>query len=122
MSPGRALAERRRARGSPLSDCRIMQAGQTIAVRVRGARPDGSAHRHGAVAAFWGPGRDPRRDPGDRVPDRTAVLAFDPVTRTYGAEVRTAGWRPGTWTVRGIVLGPDGVPEGWDWYRFPLEA
>lgn len=99
----------------------LMQAGQTLAVRVRGARPDGSAHRHGAVARFYAPGRDPRRDPADREPDRTAVLAFDPVTRDYGAEVPTGGWVPGDWTVQGAVLGADGAPEGWAWYSFLLD-
>ncbi len=113
----------------PVRHCRLgceggalpVEAGQTLAVRVRGTRLDGSAHEHGAVAQFWRPGRDPRRNAGDRAPDRLAVLAFDPVTRTYGADVRTDGWAPGDWTARGMVLGADGAPDGWAWYQFPLE-
>jgi hypothetical protein len=99
-----------------------VQAGQTLAVRVRGTRADGSAHAYGAVAQFYAPGRDPRHVPADREPDRQAVLAFDPGTRLYGAEVRTDGWQPGDWTLRGVVLGASGAPEGWAWYSFPLEA
>ena len=99
-----------------------MQAGQVLTVRVRGVRAaDGKAHASGAVAAFYGPGRDPEHVPGDREPDRQAALSFDPVTRVYGAQVRTDGWAPGTWTARGMVLGADGSPEGWDWFRFPVE-
>lgn len=103
-----------------------MRAGATLAVRVRGARPDGSAHRpgsgaRGAVAAFYRPGKDPEHVLADRDPDRVLVLAFDAVTRTYGAEVATAGWEPGTWTVRGVVLGADGTEEGWEFSRFGLD-
>jgi hypothetical protein len=97
-----------------------VQAGEKLAVRVRGTRMDGSAHRHGAVAAFFAPGKDPEHVLADRVPDRQVPLGFDPVARVYGAEVRTDGWRPGTWTVQGTVLGPDGAPDGWAWYRFTL--
>jgi hypothetical protein len=100
----------------------LVQAGQALAVRVRGVKPDGSAHSRGAVAQFYAPGKDPRHVPGDREPDRIAVLSFDPDTRTYGAEVRTDGWQPGDWTLRGVVLGADGAPDGWAWYSFPLEA
>lgn len=82
----------------------------------------GAAHAAGAIAQFYRPGRDPRRDPAGRVPDRQAVLAFDPVTRAYGAGVSTAGWEPGNWTARGVVLGADGAAEGWDYFSFPLEA
>jgi len=98
-----------------------MHAGEAIAVRVRGNRLDGTAHDGGAVAAFFAPGKDPEHVPGDREPDRQAALGFDPVTRVYGAQVRTAGWAPGTWTCRGTVLGADGVPEGWAWFAFPLD-
>lgn len=98
-----------------------MQAGEKLAVRLRGTRADGRAHRSGAVAEFFAPGRDPEHDPADRIPDRQAVPAFDEASRTYAAEVSTAGWEPGSWTVRGAVLGPDGVPEGWAWFRFPLD-
>lgn len=98
-----------------------MQAGQAIAVRVRGSRPDGSAHRFGAVAVFFAPGKDPRVNPADRTPDRQVILALDPAARIYGAKVSTAGWAPGAWTVQGVVLGPDGAPEGWEWHAFTLE-
>jgi hypothetical protein len=98
-----------------------MMAGQAILVRVRGVRGSGAAHRGSAVAAFFAPGKDPERDPASRDPDRLAVLAFDPAARAYAAEVPTLGWVPGTWTVRGTVLGPDGTPEGWEYSRFPLD-
>jgi hypothetical protein len=98
-----------------------MQAGKKLAVRVRGARTDGKAHSGGAVAWFFAPGKDPEHVPADRVPDRQVVLSFDPASRTYGAEVSTRGWAPGDWVLQGVVLGPDGAPEGWDWFRFPLE-
>ena len=92
-----------------------------MAVRVRGSRPDGSSHSAGAVAEFYTPGKDPEHVQADRDPDKLLILPFDPVTRTYGREVSTAGWEPGTWTVRGVVLGPDGVPDGWEFFRFPLD-
>jgi hypothetical protein len=104
-----------------------MQAGETLAVRVRGVRADGTAHSRGAVAQFYAPGRDPEHDPAARDPDKVLVLPFDAVTRHYGADVRTVhpdgrAWAPGTWTVRAAVLGADGAPEGWAWYRFGVEA
>jgi hypothetical protein len=98
-----------------------MQAGKKLSVRVRAARMNGSSHSAGAVALFFAPGKDPERVPADRTPDRQVILAFDAASRTYGAEVPTAGWAPGTWTVQGMVLGADGAPEGWDWHRFPVE-
>lgn len=90
-------------------------------VKVRAVRGDGSVHKGSAVALFFAPGRDPEHDPADRSPDRQVVLAPDPAARGYAASVPTAGWAPGTWTVQGVVLGPDGSPEGWGWYRLPLE-
>lgn len=90
-----------------------MQAGEKLEVRLRAASTDGRAVRGTAVAAFFAPGKDPQRVPADREPDRTAVLAFDEVTRTYAAQVSTAGWAAGAWTVRGTVLGPDGAADGW---------
>jgi hypothetical protein len=98
-----------------------VHAGEKIAVLVRGNCLDGTAHHGGAIAEFFAPGRDPQHDPGDREPDSSVPLGFDPVTRTYGADVPTAAWAPGTWTVRGAVLGADGEPEGWGWYSFTLE-
>lgn len=98
-----------------------MQAGMKLAVGLRAVRPDGSTYKGTAVAAFFGPGKDPVRVPADREPDRMAVLAFDPVSRTYGAEVSTAGWEPGRWMLRGAVSGDSGAPEGWDWFSFTLE-
>jgi hypothetical protein len=98
-----------------------MQAGMKLAVRLRAATPEGKAAGTAAVARFYGPGRDPEHDPADRVPDRTAVLAFDPASRAWQAGVPTAGWAPGTWTLQGVVLGPDGAAEGWAWHRFPLD-
>ena len=91
-----------------------MHAGETVTVTVRGNRADGSAHRDGAVAEFFAPGRDPRRDPGDREPDHAAPLSFDPVTRAYAADIRTVhpdgqAWLPGAWTVRGAVTDADGL-------------
>lgn len=103
------------------ADFPLMRAGSKLAVRVRGVRMDGSPHSGGAVAAFYGPGKDPEHVLADREPDRQVVLSFDPVTRIYGGQVATAGWEPGTWTVRGVVLGSDGVPEGWEFSRFPLD-
>jgi hypothetical protein len=99
-----------------------MQAGQKLTVRVRGIRPGGGVHDRGAVAQFYAPGRDPEHDPADREPDRVLVLPFDPVTRFYARDVATAGWAPGTWTLRGVVLDAGGTLEGWAWHRFPVEA
>jgi hypothetical protein len=98
-----------------------MQAGQDIAVRVRAHRPDGTSVRGTAVAAFFAPGRDPERNPDGRGPDTEAGLGFDAVTRTYGADVPTAGWAPGEWTVCGRVTGSGSDPSGWSWFRFTLE-
>lgn len=106
--------------GQP-SDLPFMQAGMKLAVRVRASRPDGSLHRHGAVAWFYRPGKDPQRLAADRIPDRQVTLSFDAAARAYGAEVSTDGWEPGDWTMQGVVLGPDGAAEGWDWAGFPLD-
>jgi hypothetical protein len=99
-----------------------MQAGMKLAVRLRAATPEGKAAGTAAVARFYGPGRDPEHDPADREPDRVLVLPFDPVTRFYARDVATAGWAPGTWTLRGVVLDAGGTLEGWAWHRFPVEA
>lgn len=98
-----------------------MQAGKTLAVRMRAARADGSPLDGPAVASFFRPGKDPEHVPADREPDLEAVLAFDPVTRLHGADVGTAGWEPGTWTVQGRTLGADGAPAGWAFHRFGVE-
>lgn len=102
-----------------------MHAGERIAVRLRVSRPDGKTVRPGdgsaAVAAFFGPGKDPQHRVSDREPDREVPLVFDEVTRTYGAEPSTAGWQPGTWTVQGKVLDGRGAADGWGWQWFTLE-
>jgi hypothetical protein len=98
-----------------------MQAGSRIAVKLRASRPDGSLIRGPAIAAFYCPGKDPQHDPADRIPDRQVPLSFDDTVREHTAEVSTAGWKPGTWTLQGTVLDAAGVPSGWGWYAFPLE-
>jgi hypothetical protein len=70
------------------------------------------------TAEFWAPGRDPEHDPdARRSPDHSASCAFEPSTRRWLARVATAGWPPGTWTVRGRVSGDH---ETWSWATFPL--
>lgn len=92
-----------------------------VDVRVRAVRGDGSLHKGSALARFFAPGKDPEHDPADRDPDRQVVLAPDQGTRGYAAQVPTAGWPPGSWTVQAVVLAPDGTAEGWAWYRMPLD-
>lgn len=98
-----------------------MQAGKTLLVQMRAARPDGTALTGPAMATFFGPGKDPEHNPGDRSPDREMPLSFDPVTRLHGAEISTTGWQPGSWTVQGRTLGGDGAPAGWAFARFGIE-
>ncbi len=98
-----------------------MQAGTLISVKLRAAKPDGSLVRGPAIAAFSAPGKDPEHVPADRVPDREVPLAFDEDSRTYGGEVSSKGWLPGTWTMSGMVLSGDGTPAGWGWYTFTVD-
>lgn len=98
-----------------------MHAGERISVQLRASRPNGTTVRACAVAAFFAPGKDPQRRPGDREPDFEVQLVFDEVSRTYGAEPSTAGWEPGTWTVQGKVMGDCGAADGWGYHRFILE-
>ena len=98
-----------------------MRAGGGLEVRLRASRPDGSVVRGPAIAAFFCPGKDPRRVPADRIPDRQVPLSFDETSRTCAAQVSTAGWEPGAWTVRGTSLDASGVPAGWAWFSFTLE-
>lgn len=99
-----------------------MQAGKTLAVRMRAATAGGVPLTGLAMASFFRPGKDPEHVVADRQPDREAVLVFDPVTRLHGAEISTAGWEPGTWTVQGRTLGADGAPAGWAFHQFGIEA
>lgn len=92
-----------------------------ISIRLRAARPDGSLVRGPAIAAFFSPGKDPEHLPGDRVPDREVPLIFDEDSRVYTAEVSSAGWAPGSWTMSGMVLSGDGTPSGWGWHVFTLD-
>ena len=97
-----------------------VQAGKTALVQMRAALADGTPLEGPAVASFFRPGKDPEHDLADREPDLEVALAFDPVTRLHHAQVSTAGWAPGTWTVRGRTDGDQ--PRGWAFSRFPLEA
>jgi hypothetical protein len=99
-----------------------MQAGGKLSVRLRAAKPDGQVVRAAAIAEFYRPGKDPEHQLADRIPDRQVPLSFDAASRTYGAEVSTTGWLPGDWTLRGSVLDASGVPSGWGWSGFTLEA
>lgn len=80
---------------------------------------DGRVISSGQVTAqFWAPGRDPEHDPEARQdPDHAAPCAYDPRTRRWSALVSTAGWLPGTWTVRGLV---EEDVAGSAWGTFPL--
>lgn len=98
-----------------------MQAGSKLAVKLRASRPDGTVVRGPAIAAFFCPGKDPGHDPADRIPDRQVPLSFDEASRIYAAEVSTAGWEPGAWTLQGTVLDASGVPSGWGWFSFTLD-
>jgi len=98
-----------------------MQAGQALAVRLRAARPDGTVVRERAAAEFFAPGKDPERLPADRIPDRQVPLSFDSSSRLYTATVSTAGWVPGAWTGRGVVLDSSGAPAGWGWFTVTLD-
>jgi hypothetical protein len=94
-----------------------MHAGEAILVRVTAAR-DGSPVTDGPVLAeFWAPGRDPEHDPAVRDdPDQQRLCSYDSRTRRWLVQLRTTGWAPGIWTVRGRVY-----DEGWGWSTFPLE-
>ena len=98
-----------------------MQAGSKLEVNLRAATPAGSLLRGPGIAEFFCPGKDPEHTPADRVPDRQAPLSFDEAARTHTAQVSTAGWQPGAWTLRGAVLDAAGVPSGWAWFSFTLE-
>ena len=89
-------------------------------MRVRAVRKGRAVSSGQVIAQFWAPGRDPGRDPGVReAPDHVVPCAYDPRTRRWSALVSTAGWPPGTWTVRGLV-GEE--PAGSAWGTFPLAA
>ena len=98
-------------------------------VRVKGSlpAPDGRVVREGDVLAeFWRPGRDPRGDAAQRsTPDHYVACLFDEQTSSWVTRASTAGWGPGTWTVRGRLTTPvtSGEPgEGWAWLTFDLAA
>jgi hypothetical protein len=93
-------------------------------VRVVAADGNGRPVTAGPVAAeFWGPGRDPEHDLAVRAaPDHRVLCSYDSAARRWLARVDgrvTAGWAPGTWTVRGWV---HGEPAGWGWATFGLAA
>jgi hypothetical protein len=104
----------------------MLQAGQTALVRVKAATADGKVQRDGyALAEFWEPGRDPEHDPSQRDrPDRIVELEWDEALRAWSGYVDTAGWAPGTWTVRGRAQCPTGrgPAKGWAWGALPLAA
>jgi hypothetical protein len=104
----------------------MLQAGQTALIRVKAATVSGAVPRDGyAVAEFWAPGRDPEHDPEAREhPDYQVELAWHEELRAWAAHADTAGWAPGTWTVRGRanVSTGQGPAKGWAWGTLPLAA
>ena len=95
-----------------------MHAGETVLVRVTAARAGAPVTGGAVTAEFWAPGRDPEHDAAARGdPDHAAPCTFEPRSRRWLARVSTAGWAPGTWTVRSRVAGED---ETWAWATFGL--
>lgn len=92
-----------------------------VRVSMRAATPEGKLLRGPGVASFFRPGKDPEHVLADRVPDREVPLPFSEVARGHQAEVSTAGWTPGAWTVQTKVLDDGGTPVGWAWYTLPLD-
>jgi hypothetical protein len=99
-----------------------MHAGEGLLIRISAARSGRVIDGGQVTAEFWAPGRDPVTDPAVRAtPDHQAGCDYDPFTRRWTARVPfTAGWPPGTWTVRGRASGEDW--DGWAWQTFPLAA
>jgi hypothetical protein len=95
-----------------------VHAGETVLVRVTAARAGRPVTEGLVTAEFWAPGRDPEHDPAARAdPDHAVPASFDAPSRRWLARVPTAGWTPGTWTVRGRVAGDN---ETWAWVTFGL--
>jgi hypothetical protein len=101
-----------------------MHAGEGLLIRVTAGHPGGAPVTSGTVTAeFWSPGRDPERDPAAREsPDHAVPCEYDERSRRWLARVdSTAGWAPGTWTVRGRAVAASSA-EGWAWQTFGLAA
>lgn len=106
-------------------DYLLMQAGQTVLVRVKAVIPGGMSVKEGTVIAdFWAPGRDPQHDPADRDrPDHSLPCTYSAAERGWTALADTTGWTPGQWVLRGRVAAatPLGNAKGWDWSTLVLD-
>jgi hypothetical protein len=99
-----------------------MHAGEAIVVRLSAVRSGCPVITGQVTAEFWAPGTDPVSDPAVRAaPSFSVPCTYDESRRRWTAQVATAGWAPGVWTVRGRVAGSDGG-EGWAWQSLPLAA
>lgn len=95
--------------------------GETVMVTGTAHKPNGDpiVDMNGTVE-FYGPGKNPVKVPGDRVVDSGPhALLYDPDLQAYKAEVSTAGFAPGKWTVRLRLSG--GVVDTWEYTTFTLK-
>lgn len=80
-----------------------------------------------ATVVFYAPGKNPIRNPEDRVPDfgpvpmdfNGVVVNKDGTIGAYVGYIGTAGWAPGKWHYRVTLTG---TYESWEFGTFTLKA
>ena len=79
-----------------------------------------------AKVEFFGPGKNPIKNPADRVVDQgpvpmtfsSTVVNKDGTTGAYVGYAETAGWQPGKWHYR-VTL--SGTLDSWEYGTFTLQ-
>lgn len=101
-----------------------LYAGEKVHLRIRAK--DGHTREiikdARCVINLYGPPKQPKTNPDDRVPDHVVGAVYDPVSRYYLATVSTKGWAPGQWWMQGVITGGAADYDAWDYDSFPLAA
>jgi predicted GIY-YIG superfamily endonuclease len=101
-----------------------VNSGEKALIRVRGVSPlDGSVITDATGTAYlYAPPKNPSVNPGDRIPDVTVALTFDPAVNYYLGTWDSTGAAAGNWWCQGVVAGGAAGVNAWAYQDFPVDA